>query len=108
MQARINLMQFPPVSVPLALHLLGGAIVLAVVAVIVAVGWGYLVKVWAEKEAREEAERCANKIVEAHMQKWLSTEAPLIIRRHVDYLRDATLGDDDDDKAAEDIGKEAG
>ena len=85
-----------------------GTIILAIVAVLAAAGWGFLVKVWAEKEARQEAERCAQKHVEAHMQKWLATEAPQIVRRHVENLVNASLGDEDDEEAAEEIGKEAG
>jgi hypothetical protein len=85
-----------------------GTIILAVVAILAALGWGYLVKGWAEKEAREEAGRCANKLADAYINKWLAAEAPQIVRRHVDTIRDTTLGSGDDDKAAEDIGKEAG
>lgn len=84
-----------------------GSIFLALVGVAAAVGWGYLVKAWAEKEAREEAERCAEKHVNAYMQKWLATEAPQIVRKHVENLMDASLGSDDE-TAAENIGKEAG
>lgn len=78
------------------------------VAVLAALGWGYLVKGWAEKEAREEAERCAKKHTDAYINKWLATEAPQIVRRHVENLMNATLGDEDDETAAEEIGKEAG
>ena len=85
-----------------------GTIILAVVAVLAAAGWGFLVKVWAEKEARDEAERCAKKHTDAYMQKWLATEAPQIVRRHVENLMNATLGNGDEETAAENIGKEAG
>ena len=81
-----------------------GSIVLALVAIAVAVGWGYLVKKWAEQEARKEAAECV-KII---MDKWLADEAPKIIRQNVEYLRNASLGTDDDDKAADEMGKEAG
>jgi hypothetical protein len=85
-----------------------GTIILAVVAILAALGWGYLVKGWAEKEAREEAERCARKHTDAYINKWLATEAPQIVRRHVENILDATFGNGSDEEAADEIGKEAG
>jgi hypothetical protein len=79
----------------------------AIVGLFGVLGWGYLVKVWAEREARDEAERCAKKHVDSYMSNWLATEAPRIVRQHVENLMDASLRGNDE-KAAEDIGKEAG
>ena len=81
-----------------------GSIILALVAIVGAVGWGYLVKKWAEEEARKEAAECVKKI----MDRWLADEAPQIIRKNVEYLQNTSLGPGDDDRAADEMGKEAG
>ena len=81
-----------------------GSVVLAIAAIVAAVAWGFVVKGWAEKEAQKEAKACA----EAYIQKWLTDEAPRIVREHVDFLKDATVGDGDDDEAADEIGENAG
>lgn len=81
-----------------------GAIVLAVIAIIAAVAWGKVVTITAEKEAREEAKRCAD----TYIQNWLAADAPGIIRQHVEYLQDTTLGGGDDGKAADQMGEAAG
>jgi hypothetical protein len=85
-----------------------GSVGLALVALLAIAGWGYLVKVWAEREARTEAEKQAKQHCEAYMNNWLANEAPQIVRKHVEYLRNTSLGITDDDKAAEEMGKEAG
>lgn len=65
-----------------------GSILLAVIALFGAIAWGFFVKAWAEKEAREEAERCTKKWIEEEgfpmlrreMQEWKKTfplEAPI-------------------------------
>ena len=46
-----------------------GAIFLAFIAVVAAVGWGFLVRHWAEREARAEAAECVKRL----MDKWLPT-----------------------------------
>ena len=84
------------------------ALIFAIASILAGLAWGVLVRRAAEKEAREEAERCATRIADEKMAKWLATEAPQIVRRHVENLLNASLGNDDDEKAAEDIGKEAG
>jgi hypothetical protein len=81
-----------------------GSVLLGLLALITAVGWGYLITRKAEKEAREEAEKCARNLIE----KWLTEEAPSIIRRRVEMLQDASLGRTDDDQAADEIGRVAG
>lgn len=81
-----------------------GAILLALVAIVAAVGWGFLVRHWAEREARVEAAECVKRL----MDKWLIDEAPQIVRKHVELLRNASLGSDDEDAAADAMGKEAG
>lgn len=85
-----------------------GSVALAVVALLAIAGWGYLVKIWAEREARTEAKKCAKEFVDEHMKHWLASEAPQIVRVHVEYIMDASLGDKDDGEAAEEMGKEAG
>jgi len=52
-----------------------GSILLAVIALIGAIAWGFLVKSWAEKEAREEAERCT--------KKWIEEEGFPVLRREM-------------------------
>lgn len=57
-----------------------GSILLALIALIGAIAWGFLVKVWAEREAKTEAERCA--------RKWLEEEAlPFIHREMQEFMR---------------------
>jgi hypothetical protein len=61
-----------------------GSILLAIVALLGGIAWGYLVKGWAEREAREEAERCTKKWIEEEgfpmlrrqMQEWKETFPP--------------------------------
>jgi len=74
-----------------------------VIALFFAIGWGYYIKVRAEHEAREIAKNCAD----SYIREWLAEEAPGIIRRHVGLLGDATIGNGDDEKAADDIGENA-
>ncbi len=81
-----------------------GSLVLALVAILGGAAWGFVVKVWAEREARKEAAECVNRL----MAKWLAEEAPGIVRQHVENLRNASLGSTDDDDAADEMGKEAG
>lgn len=81
-----------------------GSILLALVGIAGAVGWGFLVKNWAEKAARTEATECAQK----HVDMWLEKEAPRIIREHVEFLQNASLGETSDASAADEMGKGAG
>ena len=81
-----------------------GSILLAILAVIAGLAWGKLVTINAENEARTEAQKCARSTID----NWLAEEAPLLIRAHVEFLRNTSLGSDDDDKAADAIGKAAG
>ena len=81
-----------------------GSILLALIAIVAAIGWGYLVKKWAEEEAQKEATECVKRM----MDKWLAEEAPQIIRKNVEYLQNTSLGPGDDDRAADEMGKEAG
>lgn len=81
-----------------------GSLIVAVMAFIMALAWGRIVTARAEKEARAEAKNCANELIE----KWLAEEAPQIISRNMQILQDATVGQGDDAKAADEIGKAAG
>lgn len=81
-----------------------GAIILAVIAIVAAIAWGRIVTVVAEKEAREEAKKCA----ELYIREWLSREAPVIVRKHIEIILDSTLGPGDDLDAADEIGEQAG
>lgn len=81
-----------------------GSILLALVAIVAAVGWGFWVRHWAEREARKEAAECVDRL----MNKWLAEEAPQIIRKNVELLQNASFGSGDDDAAADEMGKEAG
>ena len=77
---------------------------MAMITLVAAVGWGLLVKVWAEREARKEAAECVRRL----MDKWLAEDAPGIIRQHVENLQNASLGDTPDGEAADQMGEEAG
>ncbi len=81
-----------------------GSLLLAAVAIAAAIAWGWFVKGWAEKEAQKEAKKCAD----TYIADWLANEAPAIVRQHVEYLSDATVGSGDDGDAADEIGKAAG
>jgi hypothetical protein len=80
-----------------------GSLLLALMALIGGLAWGYLVKVWAEREARDMAKACA----EDYIKDWMAKNAPGIIQKHVEFLQDATLGSGNDAEAADEIGKEA-
>ena len=80
-----------------------GSIVLAILLVFAGLAWGKIVAAAAEKEAKQAAKECA----EDYIVKWMADEAPAIIRKQVDLLNDATIGDGDDAQAADEIGKEA-
>ena len=85
-----------------------GSILLAIIALLGALAWGFLVKVWAEREARAEAIKVAKECADAYINKWLAEQAPGIIRARVDLINDASLGSGDDDTAADDLGAGAG
>lgn len=85
-----------------------GSILLALIALLGALAWGILVKIWAEREARAEAIKVAKECADAYINKWLAEEAPGIIRARVDLIHDATLGSGNDDTAADDLGAGAG
>ncbi len=80
-----------------------GSILLAIIALIAGFAWGKIVAATAEKEAKQAAKECA----EEYIVKWMADEAPAIIRKQVDLLNDATIGDGDDAQAADNIGKGA-
>lgn len=77
-----------------------GSLIFALIALLGGIAWAKLVR----GQAKDEAKRCAEETV----REWLNKEAPGIIRQHIDLLKDTSLGTDDDDKAADEIGKEAG
>jgi len=52
-----------------------GSLLLALFAALAAIGWGYVVKVWAEEEA------------ERSVKKWLEEEALPLLRREVEEFR---------------------
>ena len=81
-----------------------GSIILALITLVSAAGWGYIVKQRAEEEARSIAKACAEQLI----AKWLAEDAPGIVRRKVDMLGDASLGAGDDAKAADEMGEVAG
>lgn len=81
-----------------------GSLLLAVIALLGALAWGFVVKGWAETEAKKVAKACADE----YIKEWMAKEAPGIIRSQVDLLNDATIGEGDDADAADEIGKEAG
>jgi hypothetical protein len=81
-----------------------GSILLAVIAIISGLAWGWVVAKRAENEARTEAKRCAQAVID----QWLAQEAPKIVRAHVEYLRNTSLGGEDDDSAADAMGNAAG
>lgn len=81
-----------------------GSLLIGVLALFAAIGWGLWVKKWAEDAAKAEARIHARAMVE----EWCRTEAPQIIRRHLDNLQNTSLGRVDDGEAADEMGEEAG
>lgn len=81
-----------------------GSLIIAVLAFFAALAWGRIVTERAEREAKAMAKACADEYIKA----WLADEAPKVIRERIDFLLDATTGDGDDAKAADEMGREAG
>ena len=80
-----------------------GSILLAIIALVGAIAWGFVVKVWAEREAREEAERCT--------KKWLDEEALPMLRREMQewkatFPQGAPISDRDVDALVAALGAE--
>lgn len=76
-----------------------GAIFLAVLAI-----WSYA---HFKQLTVEAAEKAASDVAGDKVTAWLSAEAPHIIRKHVDMIKDTSLGRDDDEGAADAIGEQA-
>lgn len=76
-----------------------GSILLAVLALIAGFTWGKIIAASAKDEAQKAAKECA--------EEWMAKHGPRIIKTHVEFINDATVGKGDDAKAADDIGKEA-
>lgn len=72
---------------------------LATIALIAGFAWGKIVAASAKDEAQKAAKGCAD--------EWMAKNGPRIIQTHVELLNDATVGEGDDAKAADEIGKEA-
>jgi len=79
-------------------------LLLTALVVLAGFAWARFVRQEAEEEARNVAKACVEKL----MDDWKANEAPQIVRRHVEFLRDPSIGDADDDDAADEIGKGAG
>lgn len=85
-----------------------GSLLLGTIALAGAIAWGFVVKVWAEREARQEAERCT--------KNWLEEEAFPMLRREMQewkktFPQETPISDIDIDKlvaAAGSDGKEEG
>lgn len=77
-----------------------GAVLIGLVALVAALGWGLLVKMWAEREARQEAAKAA--------QKWLEDNAPALVRGYLELLHPVTPpASSEAADAADEIGKNA-
>lgn len=92
----------------LSLAFTWGSLLLAVIALVSAIAWGYIVTKKAEAEAKTCAQECAVRIADEKIAAWLRDEAPGLIRKHVDNLQNPSLGDDGDGEAADKIGEAAG
>lgn len=80
-------------------------LLLGIIAIVAGFAWAKIVKRDAEDEARKEAKACVDKM----LGDWLATEAPQVVRRHVEYIVDASIdGDDDQEQAADAMGEGAG
>jgi len=56
-----------------------GSLLLGLIALVGAIAWGFVVKVWAEREAKREAERCT--------KQWLEEEGVPMLRREMQAWR---------------------
>lgn len=79
-----------------------GSILLAVVVIALAIGWGYLVRGW----AKDEATKVANEV----MNEWLKRDAPKILREAASLLNpnDGALSSTAAQKSADEIGEKSG
>lgn len=64
-----------------------GSLALGVIALFGGIGWGWFVKIRAEREAREEARRCTAEEAERLVRKWLEEEALPLLRREMEEFR---------------------
>ena len=81
-----------------------GALVLAVLAVVVGVAWAKIVAAQAENEARTEAAKYAK----AYIDTWLVDVAQALVRTHVEYLHSTTISGEADERTADKLGEAAG
>ena len=82
-----------------------GSIFLALLAIGLALGYGYVLRNMAEREAREEARKCAEETI----NKWLTEQAPRVIQQHVENLTlKSEAGVTLSGEAADEIGEKAG
>ena len=101
----------------LATAFVWGALVLAILAVIGGLGWGYVVRAEAIKEASKEAQREARKVAAEFTERWLAEAAPGVVREHVELLEGVRIRNtvvasgeqgDGEPNPADEIGKAAG
>ena len=76
-----------------------GSILFAIITLIAGFTWGRIIAASAKDEAQKAAKECAD--------EWMAKNGPRIIQAHVELLNDATVGEGDDAKAADDIGEGA-
>jgi hypothetical protein len=77
-----------------------GGLLIAVIAIIAAMEWGHRTASKIAATAHELVEKRANDKI----SEWLTNEAPAIIRRHVEFLNDTSVGQKNDKEAAEEYG----
>jgi hypothetical protein len=95
--------------VTIILAALGVMIAVFTVIISILAIWGYNnIEISAKDTAKETAEKTAKETAEKIVKEWLASEAPLLLSKRTIMLTDATLGLDNDETAADDIGKQAG
>jgi hypothetical protein len=86
----------------ISILLTGLSVMIAVGAILIAV-----LAIWSYSHFRTLAIEAAEKTAKSTVDGWLADQAPSIIRKHVDLLKDTSLGSENDEIAADEIGKGA-
>ena len=84
-----------------------GTIVFAILGLAGGFGWAWFIRLRAEKIAADTAAQTVDDICNRLANEWFATEAPELIRRHVELIVDTTLGNGNDFSAADEIGDKA-
>ena len=83
--------------------LTGLSVMIAIGAIFVAI-----LAIWSYNHFKALTVESAQSAAKSAVDEWMGANAPTAIRQHVDSIRDSSLGNTNDDAAADDIGRGAG